>query len=182
MSKMTRLSYSRAAARAVDQRRLDDDVDGRVEAINVLERSGDKNLLQTAKKRLYDLDIIRISGARIRSKELYFSEFEKSSRYFFSLENKRQQRKVISSLSSRDGSIVTEPAEILKQISSFYSDLFSSDETDDGCQRFLLDSICLSLPDDVRDTLEVPISSEECFKMYMGQTYRETQLAPHSMV
>eukprot|EP00794_Sanderia_malayensis_P016517 gene16517-18168_t len=109
---------------------------------------GDKNLLQTAKKRLYDLDIIRISGARIRSKELYFSEFEKSSRYFFSLENKRQQRKVMSSLSSRDGSIVTEPAEILKHISSFYSDLFSSDETDDGCQRFLLDSICLSLPDD----------------------------------
>eukprot|EP00794_Sanderia_malayensis_P011466 gene11466-12661_t len=112
---------------------------------------GDKNLLQTAKKRLYDLDIIRISGARIRSKELYFSEFEKSSRYFFSLENKRQQRKVISSLSSRDGSIVTEPAEILKHISSFYSDLFSSDETDDGCQRFLLDSICLSLPDDLNE-------------------------------
>eukprot|EP00794_Sanderia_malayensis_P011467 gene11467-12662_t len=40
MSKMTRLSYSRAAARAVDQRRLDDDVDGRDEAISVLERSG----------------------------------------------------------------------------------------------------------------------------------------------
>eukprot|EP00794_Sanderia_malayensis_P014710 gene14710-16239_t len=82
-----------------------------------------KNLLQTAKKRLYDLDIIRISGARIRSKEL--------------------------------------AAEILKHISHLLG-LFSSDETDDGCQRFLLDSICLSLPDDVRDTLEVPISSEEC--------------------
>eukprot|EP00794_Sanderia_malayensis_P001188 gene1188-559_t len=38
MSKMTRLSYSRAAAKAVDQRRPDDDVDN--EAINVLETSG----------------------------------------------------------------------------------------------------------------------------------------------
>eukprot|EP00794_Sanderia_malayensis_P006719 gene6719-7479_t len=57
---------------------------------------GDKHHLQAARKRLYNLDMIRISGARIRSKELYFSEFKKSLRYFFSLENKRQQRKLYS--------------------------------------------------------------------------------------
>lgn len=127
-----------------------------------------KSELETARKDLEKLDLVQISGARIRAKERFHSEYEKSSKYFFALENKRQSNKVIQSLRRHDGSFANSTYAILQEITSFYTDLYKDEPVDIESQNFLLESINRTLPEAAKDSLESPLSNEECFDALKG--------------
>ena len=118
--------------------------------------------LTDALKELETHDNFLLSGARLRAKEFHYSYYEKSSSYFFSLEHSRQAKKVISSMKREDGSKATTSEDILAHISDFYSSLYSAESANDSEQKFLLDSVTRFLPKDAQNTLEGPLTKDEC--------------------
>ena len=63
-----------------------------------------------------------------RSKAKYFTEAERNSNYFFSLEKAKYNSKVCSSLLADDGSIIKEQKTILKMQENYYRKLYSSNK------------------------------------------------------
>ena len=107
-------------------------------------------------------DLHKINGARIRAKELHISCNEKSSRYFFHLENKRQARKVITKLIDNNGTPIQGNKEILDYIPSFYEQFFSEEAITESKQTLLLNGIDNFLSNDASQSLEGPLFTQEC--------------------
>ena len=108
------------------------------------------------------LDLQRVNAARICAKELHISCSEKSSRYFFHLENKRQVRKAITKLIDNKDCSIQGNKEILDYISSFYKDLFSEEQIDQSKQSLLLNNIEKSLSNERSESLEGVLTTKEC--------------------
>ena len=121
-----------------------------------------KNEIDRIKAAITDLDNAIISGAKIRSKERFHTEFEKPSKYFFNLENSRQSNKAIQALQTSN-SIVTSSAEILDEAATFYEELYANEPIDMDCQEHLLSSIDMCLSDVERESLEGALDNESCF-------------------
>jgi len=62
-----------------------------------------------------------------RSKCRWIEKREKPTKYFFNLEKRNYYRKSINELRKQDGVEIREEKEILKVISEFYEDLYSSE-------------------------------------------------------
>ena len=127
--------------------------------IRTLPTSVDEVLLR---KKLETLDLIEINGARIRAKEYHFSCNEKSSHYFYSLENRRQSKKVITVLKKDNGDKVQGNKAVLDYIATFYETLYTVEDTDSVKQSALLNTIDKFVPDSRKNDLEENLSSEEC--------------------
>ena len=108
------------------------------------------------------LDLIEINGARIRAKELHFTCNEKSSRYFYSLENSRQSKKVIVKMKDEQGNIIQGNIAVLDHIADFYESLYTAADTDSVKQLQLIASIDKFVPKGMKDDLESPLTSSEC--------------------
>lgn len=76
----------------------------------------------------FDLEAAR--AAQVRSRVRWVEEGEKSSAYFFRLENKRSADRRISALRESDGTVISDVDGLCGSISAFYSGLFSSAPTD----------------------------------------------------
>lgn len=90
---------------------------------------------------------------------------ERCSKYFLNLEKRRSQERTLSSLTSSNGELTTDPSKILEIGRSFYADLYKHqedqlapiDEIEDEIAK--LDIPRLSSED--RDSLDAPLSEEE---------------------
>ena len=82
------------------------------------------------------------------------------SLYFFNLEKRNYNRKVIRSLKKPDGESITDELEILKEIELYYRNLYSSaiDWRNDLFEEFVGDLAIPKLEDTVRDELEGEIT------------------------
>ena len=107
------------------------------------------------------LDLQKINGVRIHMKEINNSCNEKSSPYFFHLENKTQTQKAITKLKDYNDRSILGNNEIL-DISSFYEHLFSEEQIDESKQSLLFNSIEKSFSDDKSKSLEGILSTKEC--------------------
>lgn len=93
--------------------------------------------LKTFKILSEELDKLYINlakGAFIRSRAKWLEEGEKNCSYFFGLENRKRNN--ISSLSV-NGSITSDPIVIANSISSFYSELYTSEFSQLSCDNFM---------------------------------------------
>lgn len=111
-----------------------------VELQSLAVSTGNRGLLDSLKSKkafLADLLGTTAKGALVRSRFLSVTQMDAPSHFFFGLEKKNGQRKVIHSLSD-GGSIISDPYEIRKFAVSFYEDLFKSDfsENPSLCSRF----------------------------------------------
>ena len=88
------------------------------------------NALRCKKKMLDDLLNVRAQGALVRSRFQNATQMDAPSKFFFSLERKNGQSKLIHCLLSENGQELTEPAEIRKRAVGFYADLFKCELTD----------------------------------------------------
>ena len=79
-------------------------------------------------KEIHDLN--RTKGAQVRSRIKYIEEGEKNTKYFLGVEKAKGSNKTIHELNSPDG-IIKDPLEIINQVKSFYSSLFSLDDSVD---------------------------------------------------
>lgn len=66
----------------------------------------------------------------LRSQAKYTVEGEKCNRLFFHLEKSRGRAEIIKELKSRDGQVVSDTEGILKEVKSFYEELFKSEGGD----------------------------------------------------
>ena len=94
----------------------------------------------------------------------WIEQGEKPTKYFFNLEKRNYNRKVIRSLKKPDGESITDELEILKEIELYYRNLYSSavDRRNDLFEEFVGDLAIPKLEDTVRDELEGEITLKEC--------------------
>ncbi len=104
-------------------------------------------------------------GAQIRARAQYIEEGERNTKYFLSLETKRQKSNAINSLKV-NGVEHTDDKELLQVIADFYDDLYKSksatdEEVDKYLSRIQIENV---LTDDLRDSIEGKITYDECAK------------------
>ena len=106
----------------------------------------------------------RAKGAIIRSKTKWIEQGEKPTKYFFNLEERNYNRKIIKSLKRPDGELITDELEILKETELYYGNLYSSviDRGNDLFKEFFGNLEIPKLEDTVRDELEGEITLKEC--------------------
>ena len=79
--------------------------------------------LKNELNRLYE---IKGKGAIFRSKVRWVELGEKPTKYFFNMEKKNYDKKVISELKRSDGKIIVNDQDIMTDIQTFYENLYSS--------------------------------------------------------
>ena len=101
---------------------------------------------KNASVNLGKLDLEAANGASVRSRVQWAEEGETSSKYFFRLEKKNKAERWISALKDENGIIHSYVDGISHVLSSFYSSLFSSEDTFPSAQAVLLNNwkpLCL---------------------------------------
>ena len=106
----------------------------------------------------------QVAGIKICSKDRFYNDNEKASKYFFSLENNRKSQKNITKLIDDEGNVHTNKDQILNHIAEFYTKLYTEEATNAHMQQKLLDSIHQRLPTDVTETLEGELDLNECYE------------------
>ena len=86
---------------------------------------------------------------------------------FFNLEKSNYNKKTISELRLQDDSTTRNEAVILEQIENYYRNLYTSDLTfsETAYDTFTDNVESPKLPEDVQETLEGPLTYEECKKI-----------------
>lgn len=144
---------------------------------SAVETTDDKDCIEKLKlKKLQLKDLLerRAQGALVRSRFRNVSEMDAPSKFFFSLEQKNGQKRLIQALRSESGSLLTETSDIRKRATVFYSELYKSAFKE---QQQLSDVFLNELPKlkkDSADALDKPLILEELraavFGMQNGRT------------
>ncbi|CAM2105881.1 unnamed protein product [Caretta caretta] len=112
------------------------------------------------REELQDFEDHRAQGAFVQSRIRLLREMDRGSRFFCALEKTRGAKKHITCLLEEDGIPLTDPVEMCGRVRDFYTSLFSTDPTDPGACRVLLEELStVSLGD--RDQLELPLTLAE---------------------
>ena len=106
----------------------------------------------------------RVAGVKLQSKDHFYNENEKPTKYFFGLENIRRSQKNITKLTDNDGKVLTDKDQILNHIAGLYTKLYTEEPTDTQAQQKLLDSIHRRLPIEVGSVLDGELDLEECYE------------------
>ena len=106
----------------------------------------------------------KVKVSIIRSKIRWIEQGEKPTKHFFNLKKRNYTRKVIKPLKRPDGELITDELKILKEIESYYRNLYSSviDRGIDLFEEFIGNLEIPKLEDTARDELEGEIALKEC--------------------
>ena len=83
-------------------------------------------ILEEKKSELEKIRHTKLKGEIIRSRVQLLCDGEKPSKYFCALENYNYLNKTIKRITTSNGKIITNQTEILKEIRTFYKDLYSN--------------------------------------------------------
>uniref|UniRef100_A0A3B3HMN0 Reverse transcriptase domain-containing protein n=1 Tax=Oryzias latipes TaxID=8090 RepID=A0A3B3HMN0_ORYLA len=126
--------------------------------------TGNRGHIELLKERRLTLERLldsKVQGALVRSRFQDVSEMDAPSSFFFGLEKKQGQMKVMHSLLSDTGEELLEPDEIRQRAVDFYSSLYTSEcDGDDS----LLDEFCSGLPhvaEEMNSQLDRPLQLPE---------------------
>lgn len=86
-----------------------------------------KNELETKLENLYSK---KAYGAQIRSRVNWIEKGEKNTKYFLSLEKKRQIKKAITKINNENEILLTKQEDVLKGITQYYKKLYTTNNTD----------------------------------------------------
>jgi len=106
-------------------------------------------------------------GAIIRLRAHWFEKGEKSNSYFPRLENQNNSSSCIRKLQLDDEKVTTDPVEILREIKSFYSNLYEShgsNNESDISARFLENPSLPKLNEDKKELCEGRLTYNECYR------------------
>ena len=105
-----------------------------VELQNIVDSTGNQEhnqALKSKKAALANLLGLTAQGALVRSRFMNASHMDAPSQFFFGLERKNGQKKIMHSVRSDDGSMITETPEIRRYATSFYKELFKEEYVED---------------------------------------------------
>ena len=91
-----------------------------------------------AKNELKQFDLREIEALKVRTKALYAEAGEKSTRYFYSLEKRRQAEQSIKILTKDNNETCTLQQDIIKEVHSYYKSLYTAELTDPTAQEQIL--------------------------------------------
>lgn len=118
--------------------------------------------IQSIKEELKLLENNLIEGATIRSRAETLKNNERPNKYFFRLENQRQQHNTINSLTTEKG-VITETKPILQECETFFKELYQKGNTYSSLQN-----IFLKYTDEINknhhEKLSKEITIEECWR------------------
>ena len=129
------ITISFAARKAKEFRKQESDLQKRLDEIdksisnicdnqNIEDKLKEFDKLKNEFNRLYE---IKGKGAIFRSKARWVEYGEKPTKYFFNMEKKSYNKKVISELKRSDGKTIVNEQDIMTSIQTFYENLYSSD-------------------------------------------------------
>ena len=87
--------------------------------------------LYAYKEKMNELVKIKTKGAIIRSRQQWYEEGEKNSRYFFNLEKRNSNLKSINRLELNNNTITEDPKTILNEMKLYYKKIYTKTITDD---------------------------------------------------
>ena len=167
------VSYSKHKEK---QRRIQEtELQKRLEALEI--KINNCNMDEQLSAEIEDYDNLKIElqhiyeakgkGGIFRSKVRWVEQGEKPTNYFFNLEKRNFNRKVITEIKREDGKILVEEDEIMKEIESFYENSYTSHDEDnnEAFNDFVCDLQTDKLTDKEREDLEGYITIEECSKV-----------------
>ena len=104
----------------------------------------------------------KLNGVLVRSRANWLKNGEKPSKYLCSLEQKNYVEKTIKQLKTDNDSITTDQKEILKEIQTYYSNLFKSRNTDETPISSIIDDKNIrKLDDNTSKQLDGKLTAEE---------------------
>ena len=103
-------------------------------------------------------------GAKIRSKAAHLVHNETCSKYFFNLEKKRGEDKLIRAVQSSNSGLISEPAAMRAEIKSFYESLYRAEPCDKAIQAQLLTKIDQQISEDQNTALTQPFTRQDLKK------------------
>lgn len=118
--------------------------------------------IENTQKQIEEIYHFKAVGAQVRSRIQYLEEGEKNSKYFLSLENSRQTRKLMTSIVINNKRF-TNTKEVLKEERKFYENLFKSTQSKININEYL-SSVKLEkkLTNEEADICEGLFTFEEC--------------------
>ena len=111
-----------------------------------------------------NIEDYKIQGAAVRSRERWFEEGEKSSKYFFSLEKSNAKKTHIRKLKTNNNTYTVDQKNILDMQKTYYKSLYEQKETKDRYDDLFLDIDSNILSDASKQVCEGKLSLEECTK------------------
>ena len=122
------------------------------------------NQIITKKIELDQLISSKAEGAYIRSRAQNYEEGERNSKYFFNIEKRNSYKKSINKLKTSNNSVTENQGIILEEMKSFYKDLYSKKELDDGDSFLNTINLPKTMPRDIENDLKTDINLEEIKK------------------
>ncbi|KAK0155409.1 Transposon TX1 uncharacterized protein [Merluccius polli] len=129
-------------------------------------------ILKVKKLALADLLDAKVQGALVRSRYQASTEMDAPSSFFFGLEKRSGQRRVIHSLLADTGQTLVEPSQIRKRAVQYYSALYKSEYEEQGAE---VDGFCDGLPqvsEEINAELNRPLLMEELKAALQGMQGR----------
>ena len=106
-------------------------------------------------------------AAMFRSKCRWIEQGERPTKYFFDLEKRNYNKKVIAEIETENGEYITDENQILSEIETYYHNLYSSQSTEtlSEFRQFTQNIDIPHLTEDIRAKLEGRLTCEECKKV-----------------
>ena len=126
----TSIKYSKAKTKKMKNKEADIESEmGALERQFESSTNNDKEALaeqlRVKKIELENIIEYKTKGAIIRSKARWYNEGEKNNKYFLNLENRHCKKKTIMQIKTKDGVLLTNDPDILKECNSFYGGSFT---------------------------------------------------------
>ena len=105
-------------------------------------------------------------GAAVRSRERWTEYGEKNTKYFLGLVKRNKDKKSIKSLKNPQGILITNQANILKELNSFYESLYHDNEqyNEDQSYDFIQSMSLPTINETPKTQSDTPITEHECLQ------------------
>ena len=130
-------------------------------------------LYDDLKKELQELYERKGKATMFRSKCRWLESGERPTTYFFNVEKRNYNKKIITELELEDGQVIVDEKQILSAIESYYKELYTSKSlaTQLEFDQFTHNLEIPKLSDDERDQLEGELTYDECKEIL--QTFKD---------
>ena len=120
--------------------------------------------LNTQKMELDQIISSKAEGAYIRSRSQNYEEGERNSSYFFNIEKRNSYKKSIRKLKTTDDTITENQEKILDEMKSYYKNLYSKQDLEDGETFLSKINLPSRMPEETKTNLMADINIDEIEK------------------